>query len=32
MYGYYRQVDGSPYPRTTMTYRYFVFHNTIDSA
>lgn len=32
MYGYYRNVDNSLYPRTTLTYRYFVFHNTIDSA
>lgn len=32
MYGYYRQVDNSLYPRTTLTYRYFVFHNTIDDG
>lgn len=32
MYGYYRRVDNSLYPRTTLTYRYFVFHNTLDDG
>ncbi len=32
IYGYHRNVDGNLAPRPTRTYRYYVFHNTIDDG
>lgn len=32
IYGYHRNVDGNLASRPTRTYRYFVFHNTLDDG